>query len=88
MAETNDQDEPHIPTSLILRMTARLWRLPLSIVTRMSAERVPASMRGGAHSTITRYCGHQQPEIPLMPSSPARTFSYSRLDSPLGRGGG
>jgi hypothetical protein len=28
MAETNDQDEPHIPTSLILRMTARLWRLP------------------------------------------------------------
>jgi hypothetical protein len=28
MAETNDQDEPPVPTSLILRMTARLWRLP------------------------------------------------------------
>jgi len=28
MAETNDQGEPHIPTALILRMTARLWRLP------------------------------------------------------------
>ena len=26
--ETDDQDEPHIPTFLILRMTARLWRLP------------------------------------------------------------
>ena len=24
MAETNDQDEPPVPTSLILRMTARL----------------------------------------------------------------
>ena len=28
MAETNHQGEPHIPTALILRMTARLWRLP------------------------------------------------------------
>src|SRR5881394_928196 len=28
MAETSDQDEPPVPTSLILRMTARLWRLP------------------------------------------------------------
>ena len=28
MAETNDQDEPPVPTSLILRMTPRLWRLP------------------------------------------------------------
>src|SRR5437762_268314 len=28
MAESNDQDEPPVPTSLILRMTARLWRLP------------------------------------------------------------
>ena len=28
MAETNDPDEPHIPNSLILRMTARFWRLP------------------------------------------------------------
>ena len=28
MAETNDHDEPHIPTSLILRVMARLWRLP------------------------------------------------------------
>ena len=28
MAETNDQDEPPVPTSLILRMTARFWRLP------------------------------------------------------------
>jgi len=28
MAKTNDDDEPHIPTSLIVRMTARLWRLP------------------------------------------------------------
>ena len=28
MAETNDQGEPHIPTALTLRMTARLWRLP------------------------------------------------------------
>ena len=28
MAETNDEGEPHIPTALVLRMTARLWRLP------------------------------------------------------------
>ena len=28
MAETNDQGEPHIPTALTLRITARLWRLP------------------------------------------------------------
>ena len=28
MAETNEVDDPHIPTALILRMTARLWRLP------------------------------------------------------------
>jgi len=28
MAETNEVDDPHIPTGLILRMTARLWRLP------------------------------------------------------------
>jgi hypothetical protein len=29
MAETNVPDEPHVPTSLlVLRMTARLWRLP------------------------------------------------------------
>jgi len=28
MAETDDKDEPHIATALILRMTARLWRLP------------------------------------------------------------
>ena len=28
MAETHDQDEPHIPATLTLRMTARLWRLP------------------------------------------------------------
>jgi hypothetical protein len=27
MAETDDQDEPHIPTSLILMMTARFWRV-------------------------------------------------------------
>ena len=27
MSETNEQGEPHIPTALILRMTARLWRL-------------------------------------------------------------
>ena len=28
MPQTNDKGEPHIPTALILRMTARLWRLP------------------------------------------------------------
>ena len=28
MAETNEVDDPHVPTALILRMTARLWRLP------------------------------------------------------------
>jgi hypothetical protein len=28
MAATNDRDEPHIPATLVLRMTARLWRLP------------------------------------------------------------
>jgi hypothetical protein len=28
MAETNEVDDPNVPTSLILRMTARLWRLP------------------------------------------------------------
>jgi hypothetical protein len=28
MTETNDRGEPHIPTALILRMTARLWRVP------------------------------------------------------------
>jgi len=27
MAKTNEQDEAHLPTALILRMTARLWRL-------------------------------------------------------------
>ena len=28
MAEANDEGEPHIPTALVLRMTARLRRLP------------------------------------------------------------
>jgi hypothetical protein len=28
MAETDDEGELHIPTALVLRMTARLWRLP------------------------------------------------------------
>jgi len=44
MAEMDDQDEPHIPTALIRRMTARLWR-----------ER--ASMQGAGCGTTTRCCG-------------------------------
>src|SRR5205085_12454438 len=53
----NDQDEPPVPTSLILRMTARLWRYRLSAATRMSAEREPVLMRGAGCGTTTRCCG-------------------------------
>ena len=28
MTETDEMEEPQIPTTLVLRMTARLWRLP------------------------------------------------------------
>ena len=28
MAETDEVQEPQIPAALVLRMTARLWRLP------------------------------------------------------------
>ena len=48
MAETNEVDDPHIPTALILRMTARLWRLPPHHRDGMSAEREPVLTRGAA----------------------------------------
>jgi hypothetical protein len=58
MAATNDRDEPYIPATLVLRMTARLWRLPPSARDAyMSAERAPVSMRGAVRGTTMRSCG-------------------------------